>query len=191
MFTKDNRQDRLLLCPPLTLSWSCQRAMSCWFAAQHVSLPVCCLRLWPWAMLWLWAWCVTQVILTSHESSGGQVSGCSLCAVTQGHFPACGYTWETEYLHAHTRPCDDVFVDVLDECQVHCWNSSRSYNDARKEYFFYEIFFMDGWHPVIYTQNSLLHPKLFITLKRDKMKYEYDKLPLWTLWVKTVVFVLL
>lgn len=93
MFTKDNKREKADMLSfkhtPLNLSWFCQSAMSCWFVVHCVSLPVCCLLLWPWAMLWLWAWCHTgyfnwtSEFRSSHESYSGQVSGCSLYAVTQ------------------------------------------------------------------------------------------------------------
>lgn len=73
----------------LTLSWfPLSRLVD--LLLKMSSPSVYCSWLWPWVMLWLWAWCL-WLFLTGPQSSKadvnhlvvGEVSGCSLCAMTQ------------------------------------------------------------------------------------------------------------
>lgn len=156
----------------LTLLFS--SVTSCWFVVHDVfTLPVCCLWLWPRAILWLRAWCL-WLFLTGPQSSEadmnhlavGEVSGCSLCAMTQPSNPGI---LSRLWLHmgkgistnpkTYTQPhldqcfyrCSRCFKWPYFECQVLCWNSRVSSNEV---YFFTEMTWRnnsstDWWQPVI------------------------------------------
>lgn len=114
----------------------------------------------------------------------GEVSGCSLCAVTQPFIPGIfsrlwlhmgkGIIYQTPY----TQPRDDrVFVDVQDVLNVHVLSAKFIVRTAVPAIMMHGRnissnikLFIDGCHPVIqfYTLNSLLHPKLFMKLKGTK-----------------------